>query len=320
MDSIKLRATIRSISNVIPLEEAKKEEMYNRFLDMDEKAVIKELVMAAYRLLKDKPDLYDYALSVIRNINPQICPTEEEMKVKLERMFSNKIDGNMSLEDNHKLIKEELVRFTQLLNQYGIDYYVVGALPCFLKVGMDLFRYHDDIDIMVNEDDMSKLAMAINESGYVFHDDRFPDLQRYQEMQANKPPHTVLAQNPNNEFHIGFFTFKREKDNSITMREYSHRLDGDRVVVDVLERRSDLVGTSLRYDEEPFEYMGTSFKTGAVEDVYRLKGFTRRPKDITDMQKLEPYIDKAKLEELSKHPNEQIELKDVDIPSTSLIV
>ena len=102
---------------------------------------------------------------------------------------------------------------------------------------------------MINEGDIPKVAEIIELSGYEFHDDRFPNLERFQQMEQNKPPHTVLAQNPNNEFHLGFFTFRREQDNSITMREYSHRLENGEVVVDVLERQSDPIGTGLRYDE-----------------------------------------------------------------------
>ena len=279
---------------------------------LSETEVIKELSQIVYRDFGNNKELYDYSLEVIRSINPQICPSIEEMKNRLSKMFSNEVAGNMSLEENHRLVNESIVKFTKLFNQYGIDYYIVGALPCFLKTGQQLFRYHDDIDIMINEEDISKVAEIIELSGYQFHDDRFPSLERYQEMEQNQPPHTVLAQNPNNEFHLGFFTFRREQDNSITMREYSHRLKDGEVVVDVLERQSDPIGTELRYDENPTEYMGSTFKTSTIESVYSLKGYTIRPKDITDMQKLEPFIDRQKLEALKQHPNKNVEFHNVD--------
>jgi len=270
---------------------------------MPESEVIKELSQISYRLFSSNTELYDYALTVIRNINPEHCPHIDEMKSILSKMFSNEVEGNMSLEENHQLINESLIKFTTLFNQYGIDYYIVGALPCFIKTGQQLFRYHDDIDIMVNEEDIPKIAEIMELTGYKFYDDRFPEVERFHQMQANKPPHTVLAQNPNNEFHLGFFTFKRENDNSITMTEYSHRLENDIVMVDLLERKSTPIGTQLRYDETPTTYLETSFKTSSVESVYNLKNYTKRPKDITDIQKLEPHIDRKKLEELNKNPN-----------------
>ena len=58
-------------------------------------------------------------------------------------------------------------------------------------------------------------------------------------------------------------------------------------------------------------YIGTSFRTSTIENVYALKGYTRRPKDITDIQKLKPFIDKQKLEALKQHPNQNIEIHDV---------
>lgn len=263
-------------------------------------------------MFSNNDELYDYALTVIRNINPSICPQIDEMKSILSKMFSNEVEGNMSLEENHQLINESLRKFTTLFNQYGIDYYIVGALPCFIKTGQQLFRYHDDIDIMVNEEDIPKIAEIMELTGYKFYDDRFPDIERFHQMQANKPPHTVLAQNPNNEFHLGFFTFRRENDNSITMTEYSHRMENDIVMIDLLERKSTPKGTSLRYDETPTTYLGTTFKTSTVESVYSLKQYTKRPKDITDIQKLEPFIDRKKLEELKKNPNVNVESKNIE--------
>ena len=319
MDAIKLQNTIDILSRVISVPKDKKQELINKYSNLTEIEVIKELSRIVYRVLVNNEKMYDYCLEVIRNINPEICPPVEEMKTRLSKMFSNEVEGNMSLEENHQLVNESIVKFTTLFNQYGIDYYIVGALPCFLKTGQPLFRYHDDIDIMINEDDISKVAEIIELSGYEFYDDRFPSLERFQQMEQNKPPHTVLAQNPNNEFHLGFFTFRRDQDNSITMREYSHRLENGAVVVDVLERQSDPIGTELRYDDNPIEYMGTTFKTSTIESVYALKEYTRRPKDITDMQKIEPYIDKKKLEMLKQYPNKNIEICDIEKESNKTI-
>ncbi len=306
MKKLQLINTIDALSRVVSISEEQKQKLINKYKDMSDTEVIKELSSTAYRVMGSNLELYDYALSVIRNINPSICPPVAEMKIILEKMFSNEIEGNMSLKENHQLVNESLRQFCTLFNQYGIDYYIVGALPCFLKTNQPLFRYHDDIDIMVNEQDIPKIAEIMKLTGYKFQDDRFPSLERYLEMEQNKPPHTVLAQNPNNEFHLGFFCFRREQDNSITMREYSHRVENNEVVVDVLERQSDPIGTSLRYDETPTTYMGTSFKTSSIENVYTLKSYTKRPKDITDMKKLAPFINKEKLNALKNHPNRNI--------------
>ena len=318
MNKIVLERTIDNLSKLIEITDEQKKSLFERYSEKEDKDLIKDLAQSAYELLRDNEELYTKTLELLRNVNPEICPPIEDMKAKLNKSFSNEVEGNMSVEDNHKLVNETIVNFTKLFNKYGIDYYIVGALPCFLKTGQPLFRYHDDIDIMINEDDIPTIAEIIERTGYEFHDDRFPSLERFHEMEDDKPPHTVLAQNPDNEFHVGFFTFRREPDKSITMREYSHRLENGEVAVDVLERRSDPRGTELRYDETPVEYMGTSFRTSTPESVYALKQYTKRPKDITDTQKLEPYIDKAKLEELHMFPNEQVEIKNIQKKTNQL--
>ena len=312
MSNIQLKNTIDALAKIIDVSDEKKEELYSKYCIMSNVKIIKELSQIAYRMLSNNTELYDYALTVIRNINPEICPQINEMKSILSKMFSNEVEGSMSLDENHQLINESLIKFTTLFNQYGIDYYIVGALPCFIKTGQQLFRYHDDIDIMVNEEDITKIAEIMELTGYKFYDDTFPSIERFHQMQATKPPHTVLAQNPNNEFHLGFFPFRRENDNSITMTEYSHRLENDIVMVDLLERKSTLTGTLLRYDETPTTYLETSFKTSSVESVYNLKQYTKRPKYITDIQKLKPFIDRKKLEKLKKNPNVNVKSKNIE--------
>lgn len=314
MDSLhmqKLTQTIDALSRIANLSNESKQQLLDKYSVMSDVDIIKDLAISIYRVLGSDSPYYDYALSVVRNYNSSICPKVDEMKIILDKMFSNQTEGNMSLEQNHELAKESLIKFCSLFNQYGIDYYIVGALPCFLKTNQPLFRYHDDIDIMVNEDDISKIKEILENTNYEFYDDRFPSLERFYEMQENTPPHTILAQNKENEFHLGFFCFRRENDNSITMREYSHRLENGEVAVDVKERLSNPLSTALQYDENPMSYNGVSFKTCSIENVYKLKQYTKRLKDITDMKKLEPYVDKHKLLMLQEQKNRDVVIQNV---------
>lgn len=305
----KLKKIIDTFSKLTNITDDKKQILLKKYHNMSDTEIIKDLSESAYRVIGKNSPYYDYTLTTIRSYNPSKCPPITEMKNSLDKIFSNQIEGNMSLEANHKLISSALTQFCLLFNKYKIDYYIVGALPCFLKTSQPLFRYHDDIDIMINEKDIPKIAKIMKITGYKFYDDRFPNKKRFNEIQQNQPPHTVLAQNPENEFHLGFFCFRREQDKSIIMREYSHRLNNEKVVVDILERVSDPIGTALRYDENLTTYNGVSFKTCSIESVYNLKSYTKRPKDITDIKILEPYIDKNKLTLLSQHPTKNITIK-----------
>ena len=199
---------------------------------------------------------------------------------------------------------------SSIFNNEGIDYCVVGALPCFLQAGLQLFRYHDDIDIMINENDVEKVKNIMEAYGYSFSDMRFPNLEEFREMKKNWPPHLVMAQNPYNDFHIGFFTFRRENDNSMTTTEYMPREFNGEMFVDRMERHFSQYGTSLRYDNN-LNLDGINIRVCSIEDVYNLKGYTRRPKDITDMELLDPFVDKEKLKELRRNTNTRQIVKNI---------
>ena len=73
----------------------------------------------------------------------------------------------------------------------------------------------------------------------------------------------------------------------------------------------------LRYDNTPTEYLHTSFRTSTVENVYHLKSITKRPKDITDMKKLEPFVNKEKLDAIINKP--QVQAKAPIEPKTEIV-
>ena len=315
MDKRTLERTIDTLSKVVTLSEEQKKSLYDKYIEMPEKEVIKDLSKKAYEVVGPDSPYYDYVLTIIVNIKPSICPTVDKLKELLAKLYTNTQDSEnkMSLEENHQLITSSLSKYCALFNQFNIDYYVVGALPCFIKAGIPLFRYHDDIDFLINEKDIDNVREIMEAAGYHFIDDRFPTVERFNNMDHNKTPHTIQAQNPNSEFHIGFFPFRREPDQTITVCLYSHRLVDGRVVTDVKERRDDQIGSALRYGDPPVSFGGTTFRSEAIESVYIIKDYTKRPKDVTDMEKLAPHLDKEKLEELKKHPHKEVTIEDVGL-------
>lgn len=311
MNEKRLIALLDELSSIMSIDEEQRVRFIEGYKNLEVNQIVKALAMQVYLILGVESPHYEYALNIILDYFPEVNKTLDDVKEFLDKMFRNMNDNKMALKDNHAIVKELLVKCVKVFNELGIDYYIVGALPCFIKTGQPLYRYHDDIDIMVNEDDMSLVQEAVNRLGLEFHDDRFPTRERFDEMQDERPPHTVLAQCLDNEFHLGFFCFRRENDNTITVREYMHRLVDEEVVVDVRERVSTKFGTSLRYEEEETVYEGVGFRTCAPEYVYFLKIYTQTPKDLADMRKLAPYIDKDKLMLLGQNKGETFILEDV---------
>ncbi len=304
MDNIRssqIISILDALSRVIEIDRASAVKRIHEYESMSDKEVIKDLSMFIYNNFKNDSELYDYFLNLIRNINPTLIPSTDYMKKELYKMFMNKKDS-MTINDNHKIVCSSLKQIASLFNDEAIDYVAVGALPCYLACSVPLSRYHDDLNFMVNEDDLESVKTIMENAGYIFNDYRFPDLDEFHEMKTNTPPHQVIAQSPYNDFHIGFFTFVRNKDNSITTTEYLQRENNGEVIVDRLERNYSPLGTRLRFEDE-FKYGGVLIKSCSIEEVYNLKGTLRRPKDIADMEVLEKFVDKSKLKELRQNTN-----------------
>ena len=207
------------------------------------------------------------------------------------------------MEENHALINSTIQTVCNRLNELGVDYYLVGALSTYIGTDTPLFRYHGDIDFMVAEKDIEKVREALKGTDYEFSDDRMNNQKRLEEgVGHTQGEHEVIANHRDNEFHLGFFLFRREQDDSLTIREYfmQENENSERVPM-VLERHCPKELVDLEYTQDETEYAGTRFRTSTPESVYAKKMYTRHPKDILDIEALEDKIDHAKIAEMSKY-------------------
>lgn len=171
---------------------------------------------------------------------------------------------------------------------------------------------------MVAEKDIKKVREALAGTDYEFSDDRFDNQKRFTEgVGHTQGEHEVIANHKENEFHLGFFLFRRERDQSITIREYfmQERENGEKVPM-VLERHCPKELVDLEYTEQETEFAGTRFRTSTPESVYAKKMYTRHEKDMLDIQALKDKVDERKIVEASRF---QTTLKVVEaIPERSI--
>lgn len=156
---------------------------------------------------------------------------------------------------------------------------------------------------MVAEKDIEKVREALAGTDYEFSDDRFNNQKRLAEgVGHTQGEHEVIANHKENEFHLGFFLFRRESDQSITIREYfmQERENGERVPM-VLERHCPKELVDLEYTSEETEFAGTKFRTSTPESVYAKKMHTRHDKDMLDIQALKDKVDERKIAEAKKY-------------------
>lgn len=252
----------------------------------------------------------------IMNIDRSVYNSPKELLDQLQRNIeTNYTPGNIPVEENHALIMKTLKTVCDKLNELGVDYYVVGALSTFIQTGTPLFRYHGDLDFMVSEADLPKVQEALADSDYVFSDDRLNNKKRLSPgVGHTQGEHEVIANHKENEFHLGFFLFRREEDKSITVREYFMEEENGVKRPKILERNIPEELVALEYSEEPTEFAGTKFKVSTVEGVVSKKLSTDHPKDRQDTKALEGKVDFEKMEEMKKY---ETPLKVVDVDEVS---
>lgn len=211
--------------------------------------------------------------------------------------------GNISVEENHILINRTIQTVCNRLNEKGVDYYLVGALAAFIGTNTPLFRYHGDIDFMIAEKDIDKVREAIQGTEYEFSDNRFNNKKRLEEgVGQTQGEHEVIANHKSNEFHLGFFLFRREQDNVLTVREYfmQENENGQKVPM-ILERSYPKELTSLEYTQDEIEYVGTRFRISTPESIFTKKICTLTEKDKLDVEVLKDKVDQRRIAEMNKY-------------------
>ncbi len=307
-DSQKIEETIRKCTDRLGfVTEEQIQLMVEELSKMNNiKSVVDSLALSVDRFFgkEEQKANFDACMNDLLELSNGVYSNVDEI---LEQMKENKeknyTPGNISVEENHELINKTLPIVCNRLNELGADYYIVGALSTFIGTDTPLFRYHGDIDFMVEENDLDKVREALEGTEYIFSDNRLNNQKKLSEdMSHTQGEHEVIANHKDNEFHLGFFLFRREPDNSLTIREYfmSENENGKKEPM-VLERHYPKELAELEFSKNEKEYNGTRFRTNTPESVFPKKMFTKHPKDILDIEALKDKIDYAKIEEQKKY-------------------
>lgn len=306
-EKIKIGTVIMNIASNVPnLPKGKMQKVVENLCNMkDTKDVIEKVAMSLENIfgnLRQFKDIYVDSLEQLLTIDKTAFESIEELLRKVEFDKSHNITpGNISIDENHALIDSTISSLCSKLNELDVDYYLVGAVSAFIGNGISLFRYHEDLDFMIAEKDIDKVREALKDSDYVFSDNRLATDKTYDpKVGHTQGEHEVIARHKENEFHLGFFLFDRQRDNSIDIIEYyKGRKDGKDVPM-VLKRHLPKELVELEYMVESTEYANTSFRTSTPESIYSKKVYTAKGKDLLDIHALEGKIDFEKIEEAKR--------------------
>ena len=263
--------------------------------------ISKEKVLRAIEMFKDSSKEYD---EIIKEIDKLVEKTIKDYLEEIEKRYDPEL-----VKKNHEEIYSKLEQLTKKLNEKGIDYQLAGALCAYIKYGVESSRCHDDIDINLNEADIEKFRQVCEEMGLTFHDDRLTT-PRVLKNGIPAGDHEVLATLDGSDFHIGVFCFERKPDGTIVNKGYYRDENG------VVHTRNDIFDpdyASEIFGMETVDFRGQKLTITPPEYVYKLKKYTQKEKDLSDIQFMSDKIDKnklARIEDLSKHS--RIEHRKVD--------
>lgn len=191
-----------------------------------------------------------------------------------------KITKNCSeiLKENHKNVVEVFDNFNKLienLTKEWLDYYYTWWLVGYLWTNINLQRYHGDIDIYLNVDDLEKLKIFIQKnwnSWFKFIDNIKNKWKHW---------HEYMIQYWNNPILIGLFLFKKSEEGKISRIEYDFDWNWE-----VIATESQMKNIEI----EDWEFKNTKYKRQSLKSLYDSKKDSSRLKDKYDIRILENYF------------------------------
>ena len=202
-----------------------------------------------------------------------------------------KIDPNkIHLEENHYKIYKIFDECNKMLNENNIEYYYTSGILAYLMVDRELERYHHDLDVFVNMEDLEKLEQVCSDYKFSFErkiGDRGDGTKRVM---------LKMYYDDKIDIPITVFMYIRKKDNSIIQKDYFIDENGQNVVEYIYN--SPLI-SELSFSNCPNFHNGIKYYSITPEALFLCKS-GNRPKDIYDCAVFKHIIDINKLKKLEE--------------------
>ena len=275
--------------------------LINSLYSMDINDVIDFFIVRIYDLLDSKRITMDNVKSNMELLT-SLSDKYKSMDDLINRLnwlkSMNMIYTKMPLTENHELVLETFDKFNELI---GTDYdtYYTGGLMGYLATNRPLERYHSDLDLFINEDELEDLYRLVKDS---------EDFEFISNMDNKEPQgHEFKIQFRDTPMSIGLFLFERKDDNEIVIKEYYHKDNNPEEELLVDEQHLMPEYARLIYGENIGEHNGLLYRVQSLESIYNLKKGSR-PKDQYDANIIKGYIDldiDSRLDELKKYNYEE---------------
>lgn len=185
---------------------------------------------------------------------------------------------SMSLRENHELVTLIFDKFNELI-QTDFDCFYTGGLMGYIAVNHPLKRYHSDLDLFINEEQLFALYELVKNS------DDFEFISNMEHKSKNGHEYKITYRKT--PITIGLFLFSRLTNNEMVLKEYYYENDHE-LYVDEHHLKEEY--TNLAFQDDIKEHNKTFYRMQTLEGIYNAKK-NSRPKDKYDANVIKPFID-----------------------------
>ena len=187
----------------------------NRLCSMNINDSIDAILVSLNDLLNKKlitkDDIFSNVASIIM-LNNEKYKSASDLIERLNWIKNMNMEHpSMSLSENHQLVIETFDKFNELLNG-NLDCYYTGGLMGYLATNHRLERYHGDLDLFINEQQLIALKELVDSS------QDFDFVSNMDHKEVNGHEYKIVYKGT--PMSIGLLLFERQPDHSITTKEY----------------------------------------------------------------------------------------------------
>lgn len=268
------------------------DDVIKNMSSLDDEAIVVETVKHLARFHHaGRLDIQDVSDNVekILCIAPDKYSNMEDLIDMLRDLRRKNLDNQaVPLEENHRLVIEAFDKFNELLEGQYFDCFYTGGLMGYLVTDTPLQRYHGDLDMMFNEEQLRALQKVIEQS-------KDFTLETHMDTK-DETGHEFAIRYKDSPMSVGLFLFSRDRNGAITNKSYYIDRNTGEMKCDEVEHTLEY--SEMAYDDSERMYHGHSFTMLSMEDMYISKRGSSRPKDGYDADLIEGMVDHKRCQRL----------------------
>lgn len=221
-------------------------------------------------------------VNLILLLNPDKYHSADDLIARLKWIKGMNLEySKMPLTENHRLVIETFDRFNELIKT-NFDCYYTGGLMGYLATGHSLERYHGDLDLFINEEQLFTLYELVQSS------DDFEFVSNMDHKEVNGHEYKITYKGT--PMSIGLFLFSRLPNQELVLKEYYYLNQDPNQDLYVDEHHLSGRYASMMFSNELREHNGSFYKMQTLESIYNSKK-NSRPKDRYDANIIRGFID-----------------------------